>query len=54
VVGQLILVEPVVDSTLVAVHQTDFGLAPEDVEFLPLLRLKHIVDPSLETRVRPH
>jgi hypothetical protein len=37
------------DLALVALHHGDFARALERIELLTLLRIKHIVNPSLQT-----
>jgi len=44
-----VLLERVIDSPLVAIHQRDFARALEGVELLALLRIKYIVNSSLKS-----
>jgi hypothetical protein len=47
--GQSMLIEPPADSALVSLYHRDLARVLERVELLPLLRIKHIVNPSLKS-----
>ncbi len=46
--------QPMLDLALVAVYDRDLARALQGVELLTLLRIEHVVNPSLKSRVGAH